>query len=98
MRRRTRGRHGEWLAVPARAEHAGGATWILAKRDTSSASAMQFDLAQTQLEAAFDATPRRELSAKLVRTLMANSIALGRQDQMGRYIEALKQIAPGDPR
>ena len=47
----------------------------------------QFEAAQTQLEAAFDATPRRDLSVKLVRTLVLNSDALGREDQISRFLD-----------
>ncbi len=85
-----------FLYLAGRANHTLGQDLLKGRNDDKAKK--QFELAQTQLEAAFDAIPRPELSAKLVRTLMANSIALGRQDQMGRYIEALKQIAPGDPR
>jgi tetratricopeptide (TPR) repeat protein len=57
----------------------------------------QFETAQTQLEAAFDATPRRELWVKLVRTLVQNSDELGRQEAIRRFIDAWKEVAPADP-
>jgi hypothetical protein len=49
------------------------------------------------LEEAFDATPRKELNVRWLRTAVLNSDALGRGDDVRRFFQVWKEVAPKDP-
>ncbi len=57
----------------------------------------ELETAQVLLEEAFDATPRKELNVRWLRTAVLNSDALGRGDDVRRFFQMWKEVAPKDP-